>query len=124
MSLDVIAEAGFAVQVFCAEDLASSLDDSGDLPWGKDMSYFDDLMIDKYMEIDPLLVDDLNRMGIENPILVEVEEGRLIMTDGHHRLAWALIEGKSVPVVFIHWDTDIFGLDAIISDGEVDYTHS
>lgn len=124
MSLDVIASAGFEVQVFRAEDLVESLDDSADLPAGKDMSYFDDLMIDKYMEIDPLLIDDLNLMGIESPILIEVEEGRLIMSDGHHRLAWALIETQPIPVVFIHWDTDILTLDKIISDGEVDYTHS
>lgn len=122
--LDVIARAGFEIQVFDAEELVGSLDDSGDLPTGKNMSYFDDLMIDKYMEMDPLLIADLNVMGIENPILIEVEEGRLIMTDGHHRLAWALIDDHPVPVVFIHWDTDIFGLDKIISDGEVDYTHS
>lgn len=118
MSLDRIATAGFAVQVFDAEALVDSLDDSGDLPTGKGMEYFDELMIDKYMEIDEALYADLDALGIENPILVEVDEGRLIMTDGHHRLAWALVERATVPVVFVDYLVDIFGLDVIMSQTE------
>lgn len=118
MSLDRIATAGFAVQVFDAEALVDSLDDSGDLPTGRGMEYFDELMIDKYMEIDPILYADLDALGIENPILIEVDEGRLIMVDGHHRLAWALVERATVPVVFVDHLVDIFGLDVIISETE------
>lgn len=121
MSLNKIAQAGFDIQIFEAEDLVAALDGSGDLRTAG-MDGFDDLMIEKYMDIDPLLYTDLNLLGIENPIMIEAEDGELIMMDGHHRLAWAIVEKQPVPVVFIHWDTDIFGLDKIMDD-EADYDH-
>lgn len=122
--LDKIREAGFSVLVFEAETLVRSLDDSGDLRNGTGMEQFDDLLIEKYMEMDVLLIDDLNRIGIENPILVEVEDGKWIMVDGHHRLAWAVIWERPVPVVLVEFDTDIFELDAVMSQAERYYDHA
>lgn len=121
--LDNIRSAGFKVCMFQAEILIASLDDSGDLPRGQGMEGFDSLLIDKYMEMDPLLIEDLDRMGIENPILVEIDNGKWLMVDGHHRLAWASIWERPIPVVFVEWDTDMFELDAIMCEAEVDYDH-
>lgn len=122
--LDKIREAGFEVLLFQAEVLISSLDGSGDLRDGYGMEEFDNLLIKKYMEIDPLLIEDLDRMGIENPILVEVEDGKWIMVDGHHRLAWAVIWERPIPVVLVEFDTDIFELDAVMSEAERYYHHA
>lgn len=125
MSLSNIAAAGYTVEVFQAEDLIAAIDDSGDLPRGHGMDRFEDLMIHKYMEMDPLLLADLDLIGIEQPVLVEVEDdGSWTFVDGHHRLAWASRINADVPVIFVTMDIDSIALYNIMSESDIYYDHA
>lgn len=120
--LSRIAAAGYDVQVFEAEAFIAALDDSGDLPSGYGMERFDDMLVSKYMEADPLLIADLNLMGIEQPLLVDVEDdGTWTFVDGHHRLAWAVVAKAPVPVIFVTIDMDAIALYEAMLPGEVFY---
>lgn len=123
--LSRIVAAGFDVQVFEAEAFIAALDDSGDLPTGYGMDKFDDVLISAYMEMDPLLIADLEVMGIEQPLLVDVEEdGRWTFVDGHHRLAWAAVAKAPVPVIFVTIDMDAIALYEVMLPAEVFYDHA
>lgn len=125
MIIKKLLDAGFDVQVLDAETLVASLDDSCDLPTGKDMTCFDDLLIFKFMEIPPRLYDDLEMMGIEQPVLVEVMPcGSWYFADGHHRLAWALVREKLVPVVFSTGEIDEFELYDILAENDIYYEYA
>lgn len=108
MIMQRLHDAGYDTHILDAEAFAAALDDSTDLN-GRGMRFFDDLMIEKFQNIPPRLLDDLDLIGIEKPILVTVdEEGYWCIVDGHHRLAWALTERRQVPVLFVdeHVDTN------------------
>lgn len=124
MIMKRLSEAGFDVHFFEAESLADALDDANDLLVEGDMDSFDDLMTSKYQEIPPTLFDDLQMMGIESPIIIEVEAGdRWRLCDGHHRMAWALVHNRPVPVLFVDETVDPIELWLIIADHEVDYDY-
>lgn len=113
-----LLDAGYQTHIIDAEAFAAALDDSNDLQ-GRGMDAFDDLMIEKFQEIPPRLLDDLEMMGIETPILVSVEEdGSWVLVDGHHRLAWALVEKCQVPVFFVDETVDPTEVWLIMDDSE------
>lgn len=123
--LSRITAAGFDVQVFEAEAFIGALDDSGDLPQGCGMDRFDDVLTSKFMEMDPLLIADLEVMGIEQPLLVDVEDdGTWTFVDGHHRLAWAVVAKAPVPVIFVTIDMDAIALYEVMAPAEVFYDHA
>lgn len=124
MSVSSLANAGIDIYMFDAEALVAALDDSGDLPNGRGMEFFPDLMIMKYMEIPPRLHDDLNVMGIEMPVLIEVEETRWRFVDGHHRLAWALVHGQPVPTVLFTEEMDPIVLYDALSQFDIFYDYA
>lgn len=125
MSLCKIAAAGYSVEVFQADDLIAALDDSGDLPEGHGMEQFEGLLIGKYMEMDPLLLADLDLIGIEQPVLVEVEDdGSWTFVDGHHRLAWASRINAPVPVILVTMDIDFITLYNVMSESDIYYDHA
>jgi hypothetical protein len=124
MSLSKIAAAGFNIEVFQAEALIAALDGSGDLPDGYGMERFDEVLTNKYMEMDRLLLDDLDLVGIEQPVLIEVEvDGSWTFVDGHHRLAWAAMSDEEVPVIFVTVDIDEIDLYNAISESDIYYDH-
>lgn len=124
MSLSTIAAAGFSVQMFEAEALIRALDSSCDLPDGFGMDRFDELLTKKWMEMDELLIDDLDHMGIEQPLLVEIEDdGTWHFVDGHHRLSWAVVSKEPVPVIFVTVETDPIELYELISRFDIDYDY-
>lgn len=124
MSLNKIAAAGYDVQMFEAEALIAALDSSCDLPNGYGMDRFDELLTHKWMEIDPLLIEDLDMIGIEQPVLVEIEDdGSWTFVDGHHRLAWAAISKEPVPVIFVTIEVDPIELYETLSAFDIDYDY-
>lgn len=124
MSMTKLAEAGYNIHIFEAESLVGALDAAADL-LTHSMVGFDDLMTKKYQEISPVLFDDLSIMGIESPILVDIEEdGSWYLTDGHHRLAWALVHDQPVPVLFVDETVDPYAIWDIITEAEKFYEHA
>lgn len=124
MSLSEIAAAGYDVQMFEAEALIAALDSSCDLPYSHTMERFDELLTHKWMEIDPMLVEDLDLIGIEQPVLVEIEcDGSWAFVDGHHRLAWAAMSKEPVPVLFVTVELDPTELYTFLSSFDIDYDY-
>lgn len=124
MSLSKIAAAGYNVQMFEAEALIAALDSSCDLPNGYAMDRFDELLTHKWMEMDPLLIEDLDLIGIEQPVLVEIEDdGSWTFVDGHHRLSWAAMSKEPVPVIFVTVETDPVELYETLSAFDIDYDY-
>lgn len=123
MSVAKLCAAGYDIHFFEAEPLRAAIDSACDLPTGKTMEYFDDLMILKYQEIPQDMINDLGMMGIETPILIDVElDGAWNLTDGHHRLAWALVHEQPVPVIFVDDSIDSMDLWVLIPESNYDYS--
>lgn len=121
MIIQMLADAGYDTHILDAEAFAAALDGSTDLE-GRGMEAFDDLMIEKFYRLPPRLLDDLEVMGIQKPVLVIVdEEGHWCLVDGHHRLAWALEQGFSVPVLFVDEAVDPNEVWLIMEEDEYDY---
>lgn len=124
MCLDKIAALGVEIHMFMVGDFIAALDHSGDLTRGQTMVNFDDLLLDKWVEMDEMLIADLDLIGIESPILVDIEDDNTwTMVDGHHRLAWAIMRNAEVPVVFVTMDTDPLALWDVMAEFESYYDH-
>lgn len=123
MSIAKLSAAGYDIHFFDAEPLRAAIDSACDLPTGLTMEHFDDLMILKYQEIPQMMLDDLELMGIETPILIDIEpDSSWNLTDGHHRLAWALVHKELVPVIFVDETIDQITLWTLIPYSDYDYS--
>lgn len=87
-----------------AFDLRDSLDCSTDLrhDLGDTMAEtFPVLLEKKYDSCSDWFATNLALLGIQEPLVIIVRaDGRWQMDEGHHRLAWALLNNKTVPVIF------------------------
>lgn len=86
------------IQVIDANELIAALDGSVDFLDGSDL---DGLLATKYDDCSEMFMIDVDCMGIERPVCVEIDEdGFWIMGDGHHRLAVASRHGFEIMVLF------------------------
>lgn len=94
----------YCIQMVNAFDLRDSLDCSTDLreDLGDTMEETFPVLMEKKVEsCSDWFFTNLATLGIQEPLVIIIRsDGRWQMDEGHHRLAWALLNNKDVPVVF------------------------
>jgi hypothetical protein len=87
-----------------AFDLRDALDRSTDLYHDEGDTMHTDfpvLLEKKIGNCSDWFLTNLEMLGIQEPLVIIIySDGSWCMDEGHHRLAWALLNGKEVPVIF------------------------
>lgn len=96
--------AAFCIQMVDAYALRDALDTSTDLrhDLGDTMNEdFPVLLEKKWGNCSDWFTTNLATLGIQEPLVIIIyRDGLWCMDEGHHRLAWALLNNKEVPVIF------------------------
>lgn len=92
----------FTIQMVNPYDLKEAMDLSTDHPDGTPHDpRFVTLLQRKYGNCTDWFLDNLESEGIKEPLVMIIRnDGLWQFDDGHHRLAWALLNNVEVPVVF------------------------
>lgn len=119
----------YCIQTVNAYDLRDALDCSTDLRHdeGDTMGeHFPVLMEKKAGGCSDWFFSNLASLGIQEPLVIIVRsDGRWQMDEGHHRLAWALLNNKDVPVIFDDSGADDDShVGYMVSRGNVDAYHN
>jgi hypothetical protein len=106
----------FVIQMVNPYDLRAACEISTD--YGEDHHTDEDgytvLLQRKYDNCTEWFLRDLESIGVQEPLVVIIRpDGRWQFDDGHHRLAWALLNNVDIPVVFDKMGADEDVLDNV-----------
>lgn len=113
----------FVIQMVNPYDLRAACELSTDYgeEHSTDESGYTVLLQTKYENCTEWFLRNLESIGVQEPLVVIIRaDGLWQFDDGHHRLAWALLNNVDVPVVF---DQMYEGEEAIDSNMCFDVTH-